>query len=209
MLVDFLPTAHAEEQAAVDEPEPAAEAEGKEVEDAPAAEEDDEEEPEDVSRSDLASPVSVGSNSDGGATLAVGRIGCQLGARGGHFPAPDHASERPRQNADSLRVPFAARPGNPRGSVAIARRPRSSDTDPRLSTACENSKACHGFKHHFEECAERVTSGKVLLPGENCVEELCESRLSQLRTGVIGSQRMSLCANERSCSQISLPRTER
>ncbi|KAK4704044.1 hypothetical protein P7C70_g2162, partial [Phenoliferia sp. Uapishka_3] len=52
-IADMLPTAHAEEQAAVDEPEPAAEsAEGKEVEEeAPAKEEEEEEEePEDVSR---------------------------------------------------------------------------------------------------------------------------------------------------------------
>ncbi|KAL8286566.1 hypothetical protein RQP46_004583 [Phenoliferia psychrophenolica] len=88
-ISEFLPTAHAEEQAAVDEPEPAAESD---VADAPAAEEEEEEEPEDLA--------------------------------------------------------------------------------PGIREACENSKACHGFKHHFEECAERVTSGKVQLPGENCVEEL-------------------------------------
>lgn len=40
--------------------------------------------------------------------------------------------------------------------------------------ACTETKACHTFKHHYEECAARVASGKTLIEGENCVEELCE-----------------------------------
>lgn len=35
------------------------------------------------------------------------------------------------------------------------------------------TKACAGFKHHLDECTERVLSGKTLIKGEDCVEELC------------------------------------
>ena len=46
------------------------------------------------------------------------------------------------------------------------------DTNP---TACRESKQCAPYKHHFDECVERVTkaqeeSGQA---NEDCVEELC------------------------------------
>ena len=44
----------------------------------------------------------------------------------------------------------------------------------RYSTECKESKACAPFKHHFDECVERVTSaeeGENKGPHEDCVEE--------------------------------------
>lgn len=42
---------------------------------------------------------------------------------------------------------------------------------------CENSPACASVKHHFDECQERVTSGKGF-EGEDCTEELYVFRCS-------------------------------
>ncbi|KAG9240868.1 ubiquinol-cytochrome C reductase hinge domain-containing protein, partial [Calycina marina] len=40
---------------------------------------------------------------------------------------------------------------------------------------CKESKECHGPKHHFDECVERVTnatqSENKKAPHEDCVEE--------------------------------------
>jgi len=44
-------------------------------------------------------------------------------------------------------------------------------------TACGQTKVCANFKHHFEECGERLAAGKTIVDGETCVEELCKSRL--------------------------------
>ncbi|ORY88739.1 ubiquinol-cytochrome C reductase hinge domain-containing protein [Leucosporidium creatinivorum] len=46
------------------------------------------------------------------------------------------------------------------------------DPAPAIREACAESKECHAVKHHFEECAARVASGKVLIENEDCVEEL-------------------------------------
>lgn len=46
----------------------------------------------------------------------------------------------------------------------------------KLSTECAESKTCHGPKHHYDECVERVT-GQIENDGkasEDCVEE-CKS----------------------------------
>lgn len=45
-----------------------------------------------------------------------------------------------------------------------------------LFTECKESKACAPFKHHFDECVERVTGAEVGQankkgPHEDCVEE--------------------------------------
>lgn len=47
-----------------------------------------------------------------------------------------------------------------------------------LHTACGNTKVCKEFKHHFEECGERVAAGNTIIEGETCVEELCAFSLS-------------------------------
>lgn len=52
-----------------------------------------------------------------------------------------------------------------------------------LSTECMNTPGCAPYKHHYEECAERVTKqieedGKA---SEDCVEE-CKSTLVLVRT---------------------------
>ena len=44
-----------------------------------------------------------------------------------------------------------------------------------LATECAKSAQCIGFKHHFDECVERVTSAQEnpdpKAPHEDCVEE--------------------------------------
>jgi len=40
--------------------------------------------------------------------------------------------------------------------------------------ACGQTKVCANFKHHFEECGERLAAGKTIVDGETCVEELCK-----------------------------------
>ncbi|KAF2460473.1 ubiquinol-cytochrome C reductase hinge protein-domain-containing protein [Lineolata rhizophorae] len=47
------------------------------------------------------------------------------------------------------------------------------DPKPELEEACANSAQCHGPKHHYDDCVERVT-GKIEADGktdEDCVEE--------------------------------------
>lgn len=46
------------------------------------------------------------------------------------------------------------------------------DLAPGIRDACAAAKPCSTFKHHFDECTERITSGKTEFAGENCVEEL-------------------------------------
>ena len=37
---------------------------------------------------------------------------------------------------------------------------------------CANSKECHSYKHHYDECVERVTNASDDdAEGEDCVEE--------------------------------------
>ncbi|KAK4058256.1 ubiquinol--cytochrome-c reductase subunit 6 [Microbotryomycetes sp. JL221] len=45
------------------------------------------------------------------------------------------------------------------------------DTAPGIRDECEQ-KQCKTFRHHYEECAERVAAGKTHIEGETCVEEL-------------------------------------
>ncbi|KAF4973595.1 hypothetical protein F66182_17706, partial [Fusarium sp. NRRL 66182] len=49
------------------------------------------------------------------------------------------------------------------------------DIKPKLEEDCANSKTCAPFKHHFDECVERVTraqeDGDSSGPQEDCVEE--------------------------------------
>jgi len=49
------------------------------------------------------------------------------------------------------------------------------DPKEELEEECKESAACAPFKHHFEECVERVTgageSSDKKHPGEDCVEE--------------------------------------
>ncbi|KAJ9613890.1 ubiquinol--cytochrome-c reductase subunit 6 [Cladophialophora chaetospira] len=49
------------------------------------------------------------------------------------------------------------------------------DPKPRLEEECAKSAQCQGYKHHFDECVERVTSQEEdpdhKGPKENCVEE--------------------------------------
>ncbi|KIX97424.1 uncharacterized protein Z520_06876 [Fonsecaea multimorphosa CBS 102226] len=49
------------------------------------------------------------------------------------------------------------------------------DPKPRLEEECARSAQCSGYKHHFDECVERVTSQEENPdhkgPKENCVEE--------------------------------------
>ncbi|KAK9485693.1 ubiquinol-cytochrome C reductase hinge domain-containing protein [Lipomyces starkeyi] len=51
------------------------------------------------------------------------------------------------------------------------------DIMPKIQTKCANSSLCHEYKHHFDECVERVTKASEE-PGyedldykEDCVEE--------------------------------------
>ncbi|OAP55780.1 ubiquinol-cytochrome c reductase subunit 6 [Fonsecaea erecta] len=50
------------------------------------------------------------------------------------------------------------------------------DPKPRLEEECARSAQCAGYKHHFDECVERVTQQEEdpdhKGPKENCVEEL-------------------------------------
>ncbi|GAA6058659.1 hypothetical protein JCM10212_004070 [Sporobolomyces blumeae] len=41
-----------------------------------------------------------------------------------------------------------------------------------IREACGQTKVCANFKHHFEECGERLAAGKTIVEGETCVEEL-------------------------------------
>ncbi|GAA6010455.1 hypothetical protein JCM11491_006946 [Sporobolomyces phaffii] len=41
-----------------------------------------------------------------------------------------------------------------------------------IREACAQTKVCANFKHHFEECGERLAAGKTIIDGETCVEEL-------------------------------------
>ncbi|GAA5833583.1 hypothetical protein JCM5353_000838 [Sporobolomyces roseus] len=41
-----------------------------------------------------------------------------------------------------------------------------------IREACGQTKVCANFKHHFEECGERLAAGKTIVDGETCVEEL-------------------------------------
>ncbi|KAH0536774.1 hypothetical protein FGG08_006377 [Glutinoglossum americanum] len=50
------------------------------------------------------------------------------------------------------------------------------DVKPKLEEECANSKQCAPFKHHFDECVERVTEASEHADGkkgphEDCVEE--------------------------------------
>ncbi|EXJ54270.1 ubiquinol-cytochrome c reductase subunit 6 [Cladophialophora yegresii CBS 114405] len=49
------------------------------------------------------------------------------------------------------------------------------DPKPRLEEECAKSAQCQGYKHHFDECVERVTQQQedpeYKGPKENCVEE--------------------------------------
>ncbi|KAI9858156.1 MAG: ubiquinol--cytochrome-c reductase subunit 6 [Trichoglossum hirsutum] len=50
------------------------------------------------------------------------------------------------------------------------------DVKPKLEEECANSKQCAPYKHHFDECVERVTeaqehAGDNKGPHEDCVEE--------------------------------------
>lgn len=88
-------------------------------------------------------------------------------------------SRPPRQSARvssllplvALRLAVSSYPRAPTGPAQLA-------TDsPRFTlvrAACADSKACHSFKHHFEECAERINAGNKHIEAENCVEELCK-----------------------------------
>ncbi|GAA5840794.1 hypothetical protein JCM9279_001223 [Rhodotorula babjevae] len=46
------------------------------------------------------------------------------------------------------------------------------DQGDEIREACGNTKVCKEFKHHFEECGERVAAGNTIIDGETCVEEL-------------------------------------
>ncbi|RKF76523.1 Cytochrome b-c1 complex subunit 6 [Golovinomyces cichoracearum] len=48
--------------------------------------------------------------------------------------------------------------------------PELVDPKETIEEECKNSKTCSPAKHHFEECVERVTSGKGT-KDEDCVEE--------------------------------------
>ncbi|KAM0754886.1 Non-heme 11 kDa protein of cytochrome bc1 complex [Meredithblackwellia eburnea MCA 4105] len=45
------------------------------------------------------------------------------------------------------------------------------DVAPAIREECEQAH-CKSFKHHFEECAERINNGNTHIDGETCVEEL-------------------------------------
>lgn len=79
-------------------------------------------------------------------------------------------------------VPLVARTGNSRRSVPNSSPPLPTPSLPSQYTnttyieiACAQTKPCAAFKHHFDECTERVLSGKTHIKGEDCVEELCTS----------------------------------
>lgn len=83
--------------------------------------------------------------------------------------------------ADSPLTPVA-RTGNSRRSVSLPSAPLPTSSDASQYTyltvneiACAQTKPCAAFKHHFDECTERVLSGKTHIKGEDCVEELCTS----------------------------------
>lgn len=61
------------------------------------------------------------------------------------------------------------------GCEGVSSRRLGADTLSSLPTACGNTKVCKEFKHHLEECGERLAAGKTIVPNETCVEELCES----------------------------------
>ncbi|TQS36089.1 hypothetical protein Golomagni_03470 [Golovinomyces magnicellulatus] len=48
--------------------------------------------------------------------------------------------------------------------------PELVDPKETIEEECKNSKTCSPAKHHFEECVERVTSGRGT-KDEDCVEE--------------------------------------
>lgn len=58
-----------------------------------------------------------------------------------------------------------------------------------MSAECANSAQCAPFKHHFDECVERVhaqhSDAGHKGPKEDCVEE-CEFPLSALHYEVMG-----------------------
>ncbi|BGP38825.1 Cytochrome b-c1 complex subunit 6, mitochondrial [Rhodotorula kratochvilovae] len=41
-----------------------------------------------------------------------------------------------------------------------------------IREACGNTKVCKEFKHHLDECGERLAAGKTIIDNETCVEEL-------------------------------------
>ncbi|CEQ41452.1 SPOSA6832_03161 [Sporobolomyces salmonicolor] len=41
-----------------------------------------------------------------------------------------------------------------------------------IREACGQTKVCASFKHHLEECGERLARGETIVHGETCVEEL-------------------------------------
>ncbi|BGP46927.1 Cytochrome b-c1 complex subunit 6, mitochondrial [Rhodotorula kratochvilovae] len=46
------------------------------------------------------------------------------------------------------------------------------DQGDEIREACGNTKVCKEFKHHLEECGERLAAGKTIIDNETCVEEL-------------------------------------
>ncbi|GAA6000207.1 cytochrome b-c1 complex subunit 6 family protein [Rhodotorula paludigena] len=46
------------------------------------------------------------------------------------------------------------------------------DQGDEIREACGQTKVCHEFKHHLEECGERLAAGKTIVDNETCVEEL-------------------------------------
>ncbi|KAL0633390.1 ubiquinol--cytochrome-c reductase subunit 6 [Maublancomyces gigas] len=45
------------------------------------------------------------------------------------------------------------------------------DPAPAITEECINTKECKPYKHHFDECVERVNSAADGGPKEDCVEE--------------------------------------
>ncbi|GAA5970530.1 hypothetical protein JCM21900_000187 [Sporobolomyces salmonicolor] len=46
------------------------------------------------------------------------------------------------------------------------------DQGEAIREACGQTKVCASFKHHLEECGERLAKGETMIHGETCVEEL-------------------------------------
>ncbi|KAI9770187.1 MAG: ubiquinol--cytochrome-c reductase subunit 6 [Geoglossum umbratile] len=64
------------------------------------------------------------------------------------------------------------------------------DAKPKLEEECANSKLCAPFKHHFDECVERVTEASDHAdnkkgPHEDCVEEWSPPTSDKLRISLV------------------------
>lgn len=76
----------------------------------------------------------------------------------------------------------------------------------RFVAACGQTKVCANFKHHFEECGERIAAGKTIVDGETCVEELCKRFLPFKRSLSCAKCCLRSCVNRKLAERRIDPR---